>query len=173
MKLELAILAIMVTLVGFVITYAFNTRRALKDAVKAEVPAVLGNLAADFDHRFSSYEEKVAVSSRQAYVSAMQAIQAFFACANAGVTAMDRATFKVSWEHLMVTGSLLQVQFGDSTEAITGANNLYHLAPPGAARAALAARLKRQDMNAEATATLQSRLRELEKRGEAIASRST
>ncbi len=161
-KIELTVLGIMVALAVFVITYAFNTRRALKDAVKQEAPKVLNKLADEFEEKFSACEEKVAVSARQAYISAMQAIQAFFTCTNAGMCATDRNTLKVVWENLMVTGALLQVQFGDNNEVITGANNLYQLAPASATRAALASRLKRRDTDVEATATLQSRLRELE-----------
>jgi hypothetical protein len=162
MKIELAILGIMVGLTGVVFRFTLNTRRALKEAVKEEVPTVVNELLVHFNARFADYERKISMSAKQAYVSGMQAIQAFYTCANAGMASVDRETLKVVWEKLMVTGSLLQVQYGDSEEVITGANNLYHLAPASAARAALAARLKRKDTDPEATATLQSRLRELE-----------
>ena len=164
-RIQLVILAITVTLVIFAITFVANTkratRRALKSAVKREVPAVTADLLAHLDAKLSSYDNKAAVSAKEAYGSAMQVIQAFFTCANTATTTIESEKFRLAWERLMITGSTLQIEFGDSDEVISGANNVFQLAPNTAARVALAKGINRDNISQEARDTLQKRLDEL------------
>lgn len=115
--------------------------------------------------RVESEGRKAEESAEKAYVSAMQAIQGFFSCVDiiAGGHEMPLQV-KETQRRLMVTGSLLQIQFGNSEDVITAANNVYKLAPNNIARSALYKGLKRKDLSPEAVETLRSRLRELKTR---------
>lgn len=159
--IEVAVLAVMVALAGIVITYVCNVRNALKTAVEPEAAKVLRDLKEHYDAKFSAYDQKVSTSASLAYISAMQAIQAFFACANGGTTGVYPDNLRIAWEKLMITGSRLQIQYGDNEEVIAGANNVYQLAPKIVAMDAITEGLNRNDISGEARTTLRSRFEEL------------
>lgn len=161
---ELALLGIMITIALFVVTYGFNTKRALDKAAKSEVANITTFVKEDFARKLNEYDRKASESAQKAYETAIKSIQGVFTCVDMSDNLDIREELKETKRRLMVAGSLLQIEYGDSDEVITGANNACQLSPK-AARSALAEGLKREGLSQEARETLEGRLRDLVKQG--------
>lgn len=163
---QIGLSALIVAVSLFLIGRAYQTAGE-KPArlVEEKCTGAIATFKSDCDKVFGEHRQRLAEARNIAYEGAIRAVQGASGCMGATTGESLTEQTEETLKRIELAGAELQVRFGDSRDAIAGANKLYELCDQvHIARRTLEAGLKRQELNAEAKDIIRDRLSELEER---------